>query len=83
MRELLIGPLLALISNSIPVNHPRVILIDALDECYDRVAQRELLRVTKPPTLFDFSSQVAQKHTLPRYLIIVMIFRRYQDCNTI
>jgi len=44
IQELLVKPLLALKSKSW-VNHPRLIVIDGLDECENPAVQRELLRV--------------------------------------
>ena len=45
IRELLIEPLLALNSKGSPVTHPRLIIIDGLDECENPDVQDELLRV--------------------------------------
>ena len=45
IQELLIEPLLALKSEGFLVTHPRLIVIDGLDECQDPDIQCELLRV--------------------------------------
>ena len=45
LRELLVEPLLALKSKGIVFTHPRLIIIDGLDECKDPGLQCELLRV--------------------------------------
>lgn len=45
IQELLIEPLLSLKSKGVLVNHPRLIVIDGLDECENRDLQCELLRV--------------------------------------
>ena len=45
IQELLVEPLLALKSTGAPVIHPRLIVIDGLDECAQRDVQREFLRI--------------------------------------
>ena len=45
IRELVVDPLLSLKSKGTPVTHPRLIVIDGLDECENPDVQCELLRV--------------------------------------
>jgi hypothetical protein len=60
--------------------HPRLIVIDGLDECENQDIQCELLRVIAVPFLsfpipFDYSSQVGQRPILRMFSTMTVCFR--------